>query len=391
MEGNAVYVAFHFDADIIKTEHPHTLYHLPILEKIFSSLLAVNLNNIHLKIFDGDLLVDNYLYRHKGEKGINNLLDGLLGTQFRTWRDINGERLREAILRSRVFVVLLEGLNNHVRDYLLHILKTEGSYIGAIQILGINYIQWTFYNQMLSPSYRYINQELRLFYTMSDENGKDEWLEKHWKKLPFKSVQWEDLRARHTIFDAYETFEHSILLVRLSEILSSRLSQLAEDVLLHVGDLNPKLQEILYAAFKTFYSIQTPEEIAQVALSCRRFLENLADILYPPRSEKVNDRIVDAAKYRNRLWLYIEERLDVSEQVKDLVKVGLKDLGSRIDKIDNLANKGLHAEISLLDVDRLLIALVTVTYDLLSLAPPPTELPIEPYLPEIMKFIEELK
>jgi hypothetical protein len=35
-------------------------------------------------------------------------------------------------------------------------------------------------------------------------------------------------------------------------------------------------------------------------------------------------------------------------------------------------------------------ALVTVTYDLLSLAPPPTELPIEPYLPEIMKFIEEL-
>jgi len=385
-----VYIAFHFDVDIIKTEHPHTLYHLPILEKMFRSLLSIRLNNLHLKIFEGDLLVYEYLYRHKGEEGINKLLDGLLGTQFRTWREINRERLREAIVKSRVFVVFLEGVNNHVRDYLLHVLQTEGSYIGAIQILGINNIQWALYTQKLSPHYRYVNQELRLFYTMSDENGKDEWLEEHWKELPFKSVQWEDLKARHTIFDAYETFEHSALLVRLSEILSSRLSQLAEDVLLQAGDLNPKLQEILYASFKTFYSVQTPEEIAQVALSCRRFLENLADVLYPPRSEKVNNRIVDAARYRNRLWRYIEERLDVSEQIKDLVRVGLHDLGSRIDKIDDLANKGLHAEISLLDVDRLLIALVTVTYDLFSLAPPPTELPIEPHLPEITKFLDDL-
>jgi hypothetical protein len=127
-----------------------------------------------------------------------------------------------------------------------------------------------------------------------------------------------------------------------------------------------------------------------VALSCRRFIESLADTLYPPREEKVKGRNVNSAAYRNRLWAYVEEQIEVSEQVRNLVQVGLQDLGSRIDKIDVLANKGLHAEISLLDLDRLLIALVTVTYDLLSLAPPPTELPIEPHLPEILKFLEEL-
>ena len=66
-----------------------------------------------------------------------------------------------------------------------------------------------------------------------------------------------------------------------------------------------------------------PSEIAQVSLSCRRFLENLANALYPPRSEKVKGREVGAAAYRNRLWAYVEERLDISEQVKSLVQVGL--------------------------------------------------------------------
>jgi len=384
-----VKVAFHFNADVIKAHYPRIPYHLPVLDKIFRSLLAIPISNLHVKIFEGDLLIDYDAYQQDTEK-TTKLLDGLLGTQFRTWRDIHREQLQEAILSSRVYVVVLDGLSNHIRDYLLHILKGERSYIGAVQILGVNSVQWGFYNQQLSPHYRLINNELRIFYTMSDEDSKDKELETHWKQLPFKSVQWEDLGLRHTVFDAYESFEHTTLLVRLSEILSGRLSQLAEDVLFQLGDVNPELQKILYAAFKTYYSAQTTEEIAQVAISCRRFIEKLADTLYPARDEIVKGRSVDKAHYRNRLWAYVGERLEVSEQVRKLVQVELDDLGSRINKTDSLANEGLHAEISLLDLDRLLIALVTVTYDLLSLAPPPIELPIEPHLPEIIKFIEGL-
>ena len=101
-------------------------------------------------------------------------------------------------------------------------------------------------------------------------------------------------------------------------------------------------------------------------------------------------RVVNAAAYRNRPWAHVMERLNVSKQSKDLVKASLSYSELRINKIDLLANKGIHAEINLLELDRLLIALVTVTYDLLSLAPPPTEVPIEPHLPEFDKFIETL-
>lgn len=131
--------------------------------------------------------------------------------------------------------------------------------------------------------------------------------------------------------------------------------------------------------------------VPQVAIFCRRLIEGLANTLYPARKEQVKGRDVGPEEYRNRLWAYVEERLDASKQARDLVQKSLQDLGSRIDKLDKLANKGLHASTTLLEIDRLLIALVTVAYDLLSVTPPPIEVPIEPHLPELYKLIEAIK
>ena len=380
-------IAYHFDVDMLTAQYPSTLYNFPVLEKLFRSLLRANFTNLNLKIFEGDLLV----YEYANTVEFNPIVNGVLGTDFRTWRDINTDKLKKTMRSSMSYVVLLEGLSNHMRDYINHIFKEEKSYIGAIQIIRANSIQWKLYKQSLSPHYRYVDKELRIFYTMGEEDTKDDGLETQWRQLPFRAVQWENLNARHTVFDAYEDFNHSVLLVELNEILSSRLAQLADDVLLRLGDLNPELQIILYAAFKAFYSVQTPEEISQVAISCRRFIEGLANTLYPARKKQVKGKDVGPEKYRNRLWAYVEERLVASKQTKELVKIGLEDLGSRIDTIDLLANKGLHANITLLEIDRLLIALITVAYDLLSLTPPPIEVPIEPHLPEFYKLIEAIK
>jgi hypothetical protein len=384
-------VAFHFKVDVIEAEYPEApLYNIPILEKIFRALLAANFNNLHLKIFEGDLLVFDNIYEY-GENKINELVEGLLGTQFRNiWRDINPATFRDAIPTSVLYVVLIEGLSTHVRDYLIRFLKAEKSYIGAVQVYSANSYHWSFYKRDLSPKYRFVNKELRILHTMSDENDRDTDLETYWKQLPFTSVQWEDLMLRHTAFDAYESFDHATLVARLDDVLSEHLSQLSDEVLLRLGDLDPRLQDVLFTAYRTFYLIQTSEDIAQVAVSCRRFLEKLADALYPPRNETVKGREVKANMYKNRLWAYVEERLNTLEEERKFVQMGLTDLGKRIDKMYDLANKGVHHDIHFVDLDRLLIALVTITYDLLSLAPPPLELPVEPHLPEISKFIKSI-
>ena len=122
---------------MLSAQYPNTLYNFPVLEKLFRSLLRANFNNLNLKIFEGDLLV----YKYVNTVRFNPLVNGILGIDFRTWRDINTDKLKKTMRSSVSYVVLLEGLSDHMRDYINYIFKEERSYIGAIQIIGENDIQ----------------------------------------------------------------------------------------------------------------------------------------------------------------------------------------------------------------------------------------------------------
>jgi hypothetical protein len=134
--------------------------------------------------------------------------------------------------------------------------------------------------------------------------------------------------------------------------------------------------------------METGEDMAQAALSCRRFLEGLANILYPPRAGTVGNRKVGSAEYRNRLWAYAEERLDGAD--RDLALTLLDDLGRRIDALDRLSNKGIHDRLSRLSGHRLVVALVTLTYDLLALSTPPLISSWRPYAETIEEIARDV-
>src|SRR5439155_7458089 len=126
-----------------------------------------------------------------------------------------------------------------------------------------------------------------------------------------------------------------------------------------------------------------------VALSCRRFLERLADVLYPPGPDRANGRKVGPAEYRNRLWAYVEDHLDGTDE--SVVLAGLRDLGDRIDRLDQLANKGVHAsDMDPRAIHRLLISLVVLSSDVLSIAPPPLAVSNTPYEPALRQFVTRL-
>ncbi len=56
----------------------------------------------------------------------------------------------------------------------------------------------------------------------------------------------------------------------------------------------------------------------------------------------MNGRSVGPEAYRNRLWAYVEGHLKGSE--RDVVIAQVKDSGNSLDRLDSLANKGLHAQ-----------------------------------------------
>ena len=85
------------------------------------------------------------------------------------------------------------------------------------------------------------------------------------------------------------------------------------------------------------------------------------------------------------MWAYVKGNLQGDQQ--RLLLAQLEDLGNRVERIDQLANKGLHVQITQPDIRRLIAALLVVAYDLLTLCPPLSQSSFEPYSDGIQDFV----
>lgn len=194
---------------------------------------------------------------------------------------------------------------------------------------------------------------------------------------------------RDTIFDPYKTLEHAQVAAEVEGLVNDQMAGVVNEIFLRAAHIDPRLLTYLHGAFKSFERLDTSEALAHAALSCRRLIENLANALYPPREGKVNNRLVGKAEYRNRLWAYIEGQLDSSSQ-RQLVLSTLQDIGNRLDKLDAVANSGLHSNIEPNETRRLLVGLTSLTYDLLTLTDPPLATPDEPYNEQAQRMLREI-
>lgn len=104
--------------------------------------------------------------------------------------------------------------------------------------------------------------------------------------------------------------------------------------------------------------------------SCRRILQEMADVIYPPREDKVikgKTIKLGAENYINRLIAYVDEYAD-SETFENIVGSNLSYLGERLNAIYKAANKGSHAIITTKEeADRYVIYTHLVIGDILSL------------------------
>lgn len=119
----------------------------------------------------------------------------------------------------------------------------------------------------------------------------------------------------------------------------------------------------------------TPAALSQALLSCRRVIQAVADLLYPATGITVTGRDGKAREmtqpaYRNRLWQYISEHVQ-SETKRALLLNSADELGRRLDDIDGLANKGVHADVTSADADQCILQTYVLVGDLLRLRTPP--------------------
>jgi hypothetical protein len=73
-----------------------------------------------------------------------------------------------------------------------------------------------------------------------------------------------------------------------------------DDVIHNFEEVHPRLFDVLAEAFKSWADAATSEDLAQVALSARRFLKLLTDTWFPGKTELRNGRKVTDHEVKNR-------------------------------------------------------------------------------------------
>lgn len=138
----------------------------------------------------------------------------------------------------------------------------------------------------------------------------------------------------------------------------------------HLGQLSLEALDQLRVASQRA-SEGTAEGRSHALTSCRRALKSIADGLYPPRATPVRgadgkDRVLDDSKYVSRLWQFLADSA-AGTASKKLLQSEVDQLGSRIDRLNELASKGVHEQVTVFEVNACIVSMYSVIGALLRL------------------------
>jgi hypothetical protein len=143
-------------------------------------------------------------------------------------------------------------------------------------------------------------------------------------------------------------------------------------------EVDARLSAVAPAALEQFRatyeraSAGNREARSHALTSCRRILVSLADALYPASDHEVvgadgKPRRMTEDKYVNRLVQYAFEHIP-GENARRLTQATVEELGTRLNRVEDLSSKGVHAEVSAAEVDQCIVQTYLLAGDLLRLA-----------------------
>lgn len=383
-------IAFHFDAD---SELLGCCYGDLVHERIFTDLLQNRNLIISSKIFIGDLLFGVYssecideeddeygsvkLSYRMNDDGYKRMFERWIMSVSKGWNTFDMHRLI-GLREHNIYTVCFESIDKKTALYLDNALKDFTPYFGAAKIMEYDQLQWILYGMSLVPFGRIVNRSLNVFY--------DEWqtpfiLDSSWVGI-FDKVTEEKLNLRYTIFDKYHDYSHARRVAEWKENCGSMLAFVADDVVSRISDIAPDISDKLWAALIGFEGAETNEQYAQVMTSCRRIFEYVVDRVAPESDELTESgHSIKKNKYRNRLYEYAM-RCRKSDADIDMILASLDHLTAQWDKLNALANKGVHAEVYREEARRCFIRTILLFEDIVSLSKSPFSIQTELKEPE---------
>jgi hypothetical protein len=302
-----------------------------------------------------------------------------------TWSLLREKRLRATFRSSTVYALTFENMTPAIARRLNSALAPEESYLGLLEVDYAYGPHLALFRNSMVTLYRIEGATCRIFYSMSQEDSRDEQELIEMRELGYTDVGWEDRGAHGTIFDDFDTLEHFQRVARFHKAVAPYLRggiDEASELELVLADLNPQLFNVLGAAVAALERAQTEEDTAQAAISCRRYLERLADTLFPPRTSDHNGRSVGKEQYKNRIWAFISDNtMGDAERTTAL--------GREVDRLVGEFNAGLHSYRDKQQMLRGLADAATLTSALLALNPTEVRKPYYAHQKRIIELFQE--
>ncbi|MDI1328329.1 MAG: hypothetical protein PSV23_16175 [Brevundimonas sp.] len=371
-----MHAAFLFDTDDDKYEGN---YYWAVRDLIFKTGI-IQASGRHMKMSVGDVAW------HVGGRDPSRRMAALEAVYFQPEAAfIYEDRLRGTFGKAEVFAVVFENMTREIALELHRALTPDKRYLGfkeAVLEFGPHLVV---YRNLVGTEYRLQGSYCRVFYSMSEEDSKDHYALEAMRELGFDDVDWEDSGARKTIFDDYDTPEHFEQVAAFRALATPYLpdgEDGAFELAMILEDLNPRLFNALGAAVRTLSIARNEEDVAQVAVSGRRYMEALTDALFPPRAEHHNGRKVGQAEYKNRLWAYIEMNVPPGDERLTL-------LGKEGDRLSDELNGGLHGERPSERIEQALADAAVLTATLLALNPIAARKPYLGFEKRIITFFKD--
>lgn len=115
----------------------------------------------------------------------------------------------------------------------------------------------------------------------------------------------------------------------------------------------------------------TAEARSHALTSCRRALKSLADWLYPARPEPIRgadgrERLLDDSKFVNRIWQFVADST-ARPTARKLIQGEIEQIGATVDRLNDLSSKGVHDQVTPLEVHACLASLYNLAGALIRL------------------------
>lgn len=367
-------VAFLFNADYFDSN----LNYADEVEAIVFKTRVLQSSNRHLKIGSGDVCT------YGKAKTAGDLID-LCRRVYTSpsWMKLKEDQLESTYGKTTIFTMVVYNITKNIALNLNNILHTHDSYLGAIELDYTYGPHLALFRNSIGNRYRVEGNKCNVLYSMGDlENSDTEYQIEHVKSYGFPNAQPEDNGAHNTIFDEYDTLEHH----RNVKIFESNIASLinggedkASELVFLLNDLNAKLFNSLAAGFRVLDEAASDEQVAQTSLSGRRYLEQLADTVFPPTDKKIAGRSLDKAAYKNRIGAFLSNNCKKTE---------LQFLGTTLNKLVSELNSGIHGSRNKSDLLETFTKLAEFTYALLSLNPEQSRKPYFAYQTNMINFLK---